>query len=136
MVFVLDKRKRPLMPCSEKRARLLLSHATHPVRFPHGHLMRCKRVRGFQTGDLVRARVPTGKNLGIHIGRVAVRASGSFNIQTSHGVVQGIHARQCSLLQRADGYGYAMQPRAASTPREERRFLSGLNAGVSAPEIG
>lgn len=23
-VFVLDKRKRPLMPCSEKRARLLL----------------------------------------------------------------------------------------------------------------
>jgi len=24
-VFVLDKRKRPLMPCSEKRARLLLS---------------------------------------------------------------------------------------------------------------
>lgn len=24
MVFVLDKRKRPLMPCSEKRARLLL----------------------------------------------------------------------------------------------------------------
>jgi hypothetical protein len=35
MVFVLDKQKRPLMPCSEKRARLLLQRgraAVHRVR--------------------------------------------------------------------------------------------------------
>ncbi len=104
--------------------------------FPRGCLMRCKRVWGFQTGDLVRATVPAGKKVGVYIGRVAVRASGSFNVQTLQEVVQGIHARHCSLLQRADGYGYSLQPMAVSTPREERRFLSGLNAGVSVPEIG
>ena len=104
--------------------------------FPRGYLMRCKRVWGFQTGDLVRATVPAGKKVGVYIGRVAVRASGSFNVQTPQEVVQGIHARHCALLQRADGYGYSLQPMAVSTPREERRFLSGLNAEVSAPEIG
>ena len=104
--------------------------------FPRGYLMRCKRVRGFQTGDLVRAIVPSGKNAGPHIGRVAVRATASFNIQTPQGAIQGIHARYCTLLQRADGYGYSMQPVAAHKQQEERRFLSGLNAGVSAPDIG
>jgi RRXRR protein len=32
MVFVLDKRKRPLMPCTEKRARLLLARGRAAVR--------------------------------------------------------------------------------------------------------
>ena len=41
-----------------------------------------------------------------------------------------------ALIQRADGYGYSTQPVAATPTKEERRFLSGLNAGVSAPEIG
>ena len=79
--------------------------------FPRGYLMRRKQVLGFQTGDLVRAEVPRGKKAGIHVGRVAVRASGSFNIQTPTGIVQGIHARYCRLLQRADGYGYFVQPK-------------------------
>lgn len=78
--------------------------------FPRGYLMSEKRVRGFQTGDLVAAHVPSGKKTGRHVGRVAVRASGSFNIQTGSGVVQGISHRHCRLLQRADGYGYAFQP--------------------------
>ena len=104
--------------------------------FPRGYLMRCKRVRGFQTGDLVKSKVPTGKKAGTYVGRVAVRASGSFNIQTPLGVNQGIPARHCALLQRADGYAYSLRPRATPTLHEERRFLSGLNAGVSAPEIG
>ncbi|MEO3860551.1 hypothetical protein ABGB08_37100, partial [Acrocarpospora sp. B8E8] len=56
---------------------------------------------------LVRANVPTGKKAGVHAGRVAVRATGSFNIATRHGTVQGIHHRHVRLLQRADGYGYA-----------------------------
>ncbi|WP_155996452.1 RNA-guided endonuclease IscB [Verrucomicrobium sp. 3C] len=81
--------------------------------FPRGYLTRSKRHCGFQTGDLVRASVPRGKKAGIHIGRVAVRASGSFNIQTLHGVVQGISHRRCSLIQRADGYGYAIKPKIA-----------------------
>lgn len=75
--------------------------------FPRGYLTRSKRVHGFQTGDRVRADVPTGKNAGIHTGRVAVRATGSFNIQTPEGVKQGINHRHCVVLQRADGYNYS-----------------------------
>jgi 5-methylcytosine-specific restriction endonuclease McrA len=48
--------------------------------FPRGYLMRTKSVRGFQTGDIVRAVVSTGKKAGTYAGRVAVRARGSFNI--------------------------------------------------------
>jgi 5-methylcytosine-specific restriction endonuclease McrA len=75
--------------------------------FPRGYLTRSKRVSGFQTGDRVRAVVPKGKKAGTHTGRVAVRVTGSFNIQTPQGVVQGISSRHCTVVQRADGYGYS-----------------------------
>jgi HNH endonuclease len=75
--------------------------------FPRGYLTRQKRVFGFQTGDLVMATVPNGKKAGIYAGRVAVRARGSFNIQTGRGLATDISARFCTLIQRADGYGYA-----------------------------
>ena len=74
--------------------------------FPRGYLMRSKSAFGFQTGDRVKAIVTTGKKAGIHSGRVIIRASGSFNIQTATGLVQGVHHRFCTLNQRADGYGY------------------------------
>ena len=74
--------------------------------FPRGYLMRQKSVFGFQTGDLVRADVPKGLKAGTHEGRVAVRQSGSFNLQTPAGVVQGISHRHCTLVQRGDGYAY------------------------------
>lgn len=77
--------------------------------FPRGYLARNKRVRGFQTGDRVRAEVPAGKNAGVHTGRVAVRATGNFNIQTADRVVQGVSHRYCSVIQRADGYGYSIR---------------------------
>ena len=78
--------------------------------FPRGYLMREKSVYGFQTGDMIRAIVSTGKKEGTWLGRVAIRKIGSFNIQTSDGAVQGIHHRHCQLMQRADGYGYHLQP--------------------------
>lgn len=68
--------------------------------------MRQKSVHGFQTGDLVKALVPSGKKAGSHQGKVAIRATGSFNITTLQGVVQGVSHRHCQLLQRADGYSY------------------------------
>jgi len=74
--------------------------------FPRGYLMQEKSVHGFQTGDMVRAVVPTGKKQGIYVGRVAVRKTGSFNIQTSTGPVQGISHRYCRIIQRSDGYNY------------------------------
>ncbi|MTW21696.1 RNA-guided endonuclease IscB [Allochromatium palmeri] len=77
--------------------------------FPRGYLRCQKRVQGFQTGDWVRAEVPKGKKAGVHVGRVAVRQTGSFNIQAQAGTVQGISYRHCRLLQRADGYGYSFQ---------------------------
>ena len=70
--------------------------------FPDRHRNRKRDVRGFRTGDLVRAEVPKGKRAGSHTGRVAVRASGSFRI----GGVDGINVRHCHLLQHADGYSY------------------------------
>jgi 5-methylcytosine-specific restriction endonuclease McrA len=42
MVFVLDKRKRPLMPCSEKRARLLLRRGRAVVHRLHPFTIRLK----------------------------------------------------------------------------------------------
>jgi 5-methylcytosine-specific restriction endonuclease McrA len=77
--------------------------------FPRGYLMRHKRVHGFQTGDWVRAEAPTGKKAGVHVGRVAIRRTGSFNVQTPGGTVEGLSYRYCRVLQRADGYGYTIQ---------------------------
>jgi hypothetical protein len=74
--------------------------------FPRGFLMRTKRVKGFGTGDRVRAVVPSGKRAGTHVGRVAVRATGSFNIQTCTGLVTDVSHKNCKLTQRADGYAY------------------------------
>jgi len=95
--------------------------------FPRGYLMRGKRARGFATGDLVIASVPKGKHTGTHTGRVAVRATGSFNIQKSNDVLQGISVRHVRLLQRNDGYRYCLSPSSERTP-----LLLGLNAEVSA----
>jgi len=75
--------------------------------FPRGYLTRQKRHFGFQTGDYVRAEVPKGKNMGTYVGRVAVRASGSFNLQTGHAIITDISHRHCTRLQRGDGYGYS-----------------------------
>ena len=55
---------------------------------------------------------PNGKKTGVHIGRVLVRSSGSFDITTRHGRVAGINHRHVRLLQRADGYGYTTQKEA------------------------
>ena len=74
--------------------------------FPRGYLTRSKSAFGFQTGDMVKALVTTGKKAGTYLGRVAIRASGSFNIQTATGLVQHVHHRFCTRVQRGDGYGY------------------------------
>jgi 5-methylcytosine-specific restriction endonuclease McrA len=78
--------------------------------FPRGYLMRQKQVEGFQTGDMVRAVVPSGLKMGTWLGRVAVRKTGSFNVQTPDGATKGISYRYCTLTQRADDYGYHIQP--------------------------
>jgi 5-methylcytosine-specific restriction endonuclease McrA len=65
-------------------------------------------VGGFRTGDIVRAVIPaTSAKAGVHVGRIAIRASGSCNIKTAGGTVDGVHYRYCKPLHRADGYAYA-----------------------------
>jgi 5-methylcytosine-specific restriction endonuclease McrA len=91
--------------------------------FPRGYLTRQKRIFGFQTGDMVRADVVKGKKIGRYTGRVAVRSTGSFNIQTSASVVEGISHKACRLLARGDGYFYALRT----------EFLHAVNDGVSTP---
>ena len=75
--------------------------------FPSRYVPQFKFVKGFQTGDIVKATVTSGKKIGIYTGRVAVRSTGSFNISTTQGLVQGINYKYCQQIHQKDGYGYA-----------------------------
>jgi hypothetical protein len=88
-VFVLDKRKKPLMPCLQKRPCLLLTR-----------------------GRAVRAEVAV-----IHTGRIPVRPGGPFKV----GNADGINAKYCKPLHRADGYGYVWRPALACLAEGLRR---------------
>ncbi len=75
--------------------------------FPSRYCSRTKFHKGFQTGDIVKAVVTSGKKIGTYVGRVATRATGSFNISTIDGLVQGISHKYCLPLHKKDGYSYA-----------------------------
>ena len=95
--------------------------------FPRTSAKSSKSVKGFQTGDIVKAIVLTGSKAGEYLGRVAVRASGSFNITARDGSTkQGIGYKLCRLLQRSDGYSYDYK---------ERDFLSAMNCRVSVADF-
>jgi 5-methylcytosine-specific restriction endonuclease McrA len=81
---------------------------TNKFGFPIRHRLRQKRHFGFQTGDMVKAIVTKGKYTGVHIGRVACRATGSFDITTKAGKVTVNH-KNCRILHHADGYSYMYQ---------------------------
>ncbi len=74
--------------------------------FPSRYVPRNKFVKGFQTGDIVKAVVTSGKKIGEYVGRIAVRSSGSFNVSTSE-LVQGISYKYCKIVHKKDGYSYA-----------------------------
>jgi len=84
--------------------------------FPRTGPKQAKRVRGFQTGDLVRAVVRSGARQGTYVGKAAVRTRGSFNITTAQGTVTDIHHRWCRLIARADGYTYQQGKEEAALP--------------------
>jgi hypothetical protein len=71
-----------------------------------GRRKRTRSVAGFQTGDIVRAVVPSGKPRGTHVGKVAVKANGQFTITTVQGSVPDVPHRYCRMLHKADGYQY------------------------------
>jgi hypothetical protein len=83
--------------------------------FPSRHRTNQKVHYGFQTGDIVKLSLlkdklkKTGElvlQAGEYLGRIAVRSSGSFNISTSLGLIQGISHQCCQIIQHKDGYSY------------------------------
>ena len=86
--------------------------------FPRTAAKKQSTKHAFETGDIVRAVVPAHlKHAGVHVGRMASKASGALTIATRAGTVTDIGYRYCTRLQRNDGYGYLI-PR-----KEERGFL-------------
>ena len=79
---------------------------TNKFGFPSRYVPRNKFVKGFQTGDIVKAVVTSGKKIGEYVGRVAVRSTGSFNISASE-LVQGISHKCCKTIHHKDGYSYS-----------------------------
>jgi 5-methylcytosine-specific restriction endonuclease McrA len=75
--------------------------------FPSRYVPRFKFVKGFQTGNIVKAIVTQGKKIGTYVGRVAVSTTGSFNITTKQGIIQGISHKYCTTIHKKDGYLYA-----------------------------
>ena len=51
--------------------------------FPRTSAKASKIVRGFQTGDIAKAIIPSGSKQGEYLGRIAVRSRGSFDIKTN-----------------------------------------------------
>lgn len=79
--------------------------------FPRTSAKASKSVNGFQTGDIVKAIVTKGSKQGEYLGRVAVRASGYFDIQTKTKTIQGIGFEYCHIVQRSNGYSYDYKER-------------------------
>ena len=75
--------------------------------FPRTSAKASKSVEGFQTGDMVKAVVPSGSKQGEYLGRVAVRSSGYFDIKMKNGLAKDIRYKYCHLIQRGDGYLYS-----------------------------
>jgi len=108
--------------------------------FPRNYLTKQKKAFGFKTGDMVIANVTKGTKTGVHKGRLAIRLTGSFNIQTGlKGIpaVQGISYKYCRITQRADGYGYSQPEQTKKGSGDQGRashaalYLTGMNADVS-----
>ncbi|MDJ0675492.1 MAG: RNA-guided endonuclease IscB [Calothrix sp. MO_167.B42] len=81
---------------------------TNKYGFPTRYVPRNKFVKGFQTGDIVKAVVTSGKKIGEYIGRIATRSTGYFNISTREKLVQGISHKYCNIIHKKDGYSYSI----------------------------
>ncbi len=84
----------------------------------------------WQRWPLTRLRAVVPERLtcaGTHVGRVVVKAAGTFTIETSHGKVTDVPHRYCRLLHRSDGYAYHQEARIAPPPTSQK------GAPVSAP---
>lgn len=79
--------------------------------FPRTSAKAFKSVKGFQTGDIVKAIITRGPKQGEYLGRVSIRSRGTFCIKTKSGLVNDIGYKYCSLIQKGDGYSYNYKSR-------------------------
>ncbi|MBD6615317.1 HNH endonuclease [Komarekiella sp. 'clone 1'] len=80
---------------------------TNKFGFPIRHRERKKFHFGLQTGDIVKALVITGKYIGNYVGRIAVRAKGSFSVTHKLGKFDTSH-KFCKTIHKNDGYEYSI----------------------------
>jgi 5-methylcytosine-specific restriction endonuclease McrA len=73
--------------------------------FPIRHAPAQKFFMGFQTGDLVKANVLTGKYAGTYTGRIAIRFKPSFKL-TAGSKSFDVHPNYLKTIHKADGYEY------------------------------
>ena len=69
---------------------------------------RVKRVEGFQTGDVAKVKIPTGKYTGNYLTRIAsIRKKGNFSIKpVGYSKPFGVNPKYCQIVHRSDGYDY------------------------------
>ena len=91
--------------------------------FPRTTAKENRVVKGFMTGDIVRAVVNKGIKKGKYFGKVAIRSNGYFNITTNKGIIQGIGYKDCKVIQKSDGYSYNI--------KGVSKFPTNLKDGVS-----
>jgi 5-methylcytosine-specific restriction endonuclease McrA len=73
--------------------------------FPKAHAPSAKYFQGFQTGDIVKANIPSGKFAGNYVGRVAIRFRPSFVLQLPTQKFD-VHPKYLKTIHKADGYEY------------------------------
>ncbi|MEG4837003.1 RNA-guided endonuclease IscB [Microcoleus sp. B9-D4] len=73
--------------------------------FPKAHAPSSKYFQHFQTGDIVKADIPSGKFAGQYVGRIAIRYRPSFVLQLSTQKID-VHPKYLKTIHKADGYEY------------------------------
>lgn len=79
--------------------------------FPRTSPKGSKSVEGFQTGDMVKVIILKGSKKGEYLGKVAVRSSKKFDIQTKTKTIKSIWYKHFHIVQRSDGYLYSYKER-------------------------
>ncbi|HBE18271.1 MAG TPA: HNH endonuclease [Cyanobacteria bacterium UBA11149] len=73
--------------------------------FPIRYCPRIKVHFGFQTGDIVKANMTSGKYIGQFLGRITIRSRPSFSLKTTANKFD-VHPKYLRKIHQADGYSY------------------------------
>ncbi len=92
-----------LVPIKEKLHGKRQRCGTNRYGFPIRHAPSCKFFMGFQTGDIVKANISTGKYAGTYTGRIAIRFKPSFKLITG-GKRFDVHPKYLQVIHKADGF--------------------------------